>query len=140
MTRRSRDGPYWVLVDSRPASASCSFWPVATDAFDPTMKRRLESRCSPHLAGSPFVAALRAVVAETLGHRPEPFGFPSWTDAHNMIEHAGSEAVVFGPGPRLTTAHGPDEHIAVSDIVRCALVVRRLAWDVWRAPTAWPAC
>ena len=90
-------------------------------------------------AGSPFVAALRGAVAETLGRDPELFGFPSWTDAHNMVELGGSEAVVFGPGPRLTTAHGPDEHIAVGDVLSCALVVRRLAWDLWRAGPAWLA-
>jgi succinyl-diaminopimelate desuccinylase len=90
-------------------------------------------------AGSPFIVALSRAVAETLGRDPELFGFPAWTDAHNMVELGGSEAVVFGPGPRLTTAHGPDEHITVSDVVSCALVVRRLAWDLWRAGPAWPA-
>jgi succinyl-diaminopimelate desuccinylase len=89
--------------------------------------------------GSPFVAALEAAVVETLGREPELFGFPAWTDAHNMVELAGAEAVVFGPGPRLTTAHGPDEHVALDDVVACALVIRRLAWDLWRRGDRWPA-
>jgi acetylornithine deacetylase/succinyl-diaminopimelate desuccinylase-like protein len=88
---------------------------------------------------SPFVHALARAVVETLRREPELFGFPAWTDAHNLVELAGAEAVVFGPGPRLTTAHGPDEHIALDDVVRCALVVRRLAWDLWRQGESWPA-
>jgi acetylornithine deacetylase/succinyl-diaminopimelate desuccinylase-like protein len=87
----------------------------------------------------PFVGALRRAVVETLGHTPELFGFPAWTDAHNMLELGGSEAVVFGPGPRLSTAHRPDDHIDLGDVVDCALVVRRLAWDLRRAGDAWPA-
>jgi acetylornithine deacetylase/succinyl-diaminopimelate desuccinylase-like protein len=44
---------------------------------------------------------------------------PAWTDAHNFVEVAGSEAVVFGPGD-LLDAHRPGESIAVADIVRAA--------------------
>jgi acetylornithine deacetylase/succinyl-diaminopimelate desuccinylase-like protein len=88
---------------------------------------------------APFVDTLRRAVAETLGHTPELFGFPAWTDAHNMVELGGSQAAVFGPGPRLSTAHRPDDHIDLSEVVDCALVLRCLAWDLWRAGDAWPA-
>ena len=88
---------------------------------------------------SRFVSRLRTIVAETLGRDPELIGFPAWTDAHNMVEVDGAQAVVFGPGPRLSTAHRPDEHIDLRQVVECALVVRRLAWDVWYAGPAWPA-
>ncbi len=90
-------------------------------------------------ADAPFVASLRRVVAETLGREPELFGFPAWTDAHNMVEVGGAQAVVFGPGPRLSTAHRPDDHIDLREVLDCALVVRRLAWDLWRAGPDWPA-
>jgi acetylornithine deacetylase len=86
-----------------------------------------------------FVRRLRRVVADTLGREPAFFGFPAWTDAHNMVEVGGAEAVVFGPGPRLSTAHRPDDHIDLRDVVDCALVVRNLAWDLWRAGPDWPA-
>jgi acetylornithine deacetylase/succinyl-diaminopimelate desuccinylase-like protein len=90
-------------------------------------------------ADAPFVARLRRVVAETLGRDPLLFGFPAWTDAHNMVEVGGAQAVVFGPGPWLSTAHRPDDHIRLQDVVDCALVVRSLAWDLWRAGPDWPA-
>jgi len=90
-------------------------------------------------ADAPFVASLRRAVAETLGREPKLFGFPAWTDAHNMVEVGGAQAVVFGPGPRLSTAHRPDDHIDLREVLDCALVVRRLAWDVWRAGLDWPA-
>jgi acetylornithine deacetylase/succinyl-diaminopimelate desuccinylase-like protein len=89
-------------------------------------------------ADAAFVSAVRRAAAETLGRSPELFGFPAWTDAHNMVELGGSQAVVFGPGPRLSTAHRPDEHIDLNDVVDCALVVRRLAWGLWREGDAWP--
>ena len=87
---------------------------------------------------APFVARLRSLIADTLGRDPALFGFPAWTDAHNMVEVGGAQAVVFGPGARLSTAHRPDEHIDLREVVDCALVIRRLAWDVWRAGAAWP--
>jgi acetylornithine deacetylase/succinyl-diaminopimelate desuccinylase-like protein len=90
-------------------------------------------------ADAPFVGAVRRAVVETLGHTPDLFGFPAWTDAHNMVEVGGSQAVVFGPGPRLSTAHRPDDHIDLNEVVDCALVVRRLAWDLWRGGSDWPA-
>jgi acetylornithine deacetylase/succinyl-diaminopimelate desuccinylase-like protein len=83
-------------------------------------------------ASSPFVGALRRAIEATLDRSPEAFCFPAWTDAHNMVELGGSEAVVFGPGPRASTAHRPDDHIDVRDVVRCALVLRRLFLDLWR--------
>ncbi len=89
-------------------------------------------------ANAPFVRGVRRAVGETLGREPKLSGFPAWTDAHNMVELAGAEAVVFGPGPRLATAHGPDERLALAEVVRCALVIRRLAWDLWHLGDDWP--
>jgi acetylornithine deacetylase/succinyl-diaminopimelate desuccinylase-like protein len=50
---------------------------------------------------------------------------PAWTDAHNFAEVAGSQAVVFGPG-HLRTAHGPDEHVDLVEVVKAARVLARL--------------
>jgi acetylornithine deacetylase/succinyl-diaminopimelate desuccinylase-like protein len=83
--------------------------------------------------GSTFVPAVRRAVKETLDREPQLFAFPAWTDAHNMVELGGSEAVVFGPGPQHSSAHRPEDHIDVYDVVDCALVLRRLICDVWRA-------
>jgi succinyl-diaminopimelate desuccinylase len=87
-------------------------------------------------ASSPLVKALRRAIEGTLDRTPELFCFPAWTDAHNMVELGGSEAVVFGPGPRSSTAHRSDDHIDVRDVVRCALVLRRLFLDLWRGDLA----
>jgi acetylornithine deacetylase/succinyl-diaminopimelate desuccinylase-like protein len=49
----------------------------------------------------------------------------AWTDAHNFVDVAGSQAVVFGPG-HLRDAHRPDEHVSVSDVLTCASVLAEL--------------
>jgi acetylornithine deacetylase/succinyl-diaminopimelate desuccinylase-like protein len=58
------------------------------------------------------------LLAEALGDA-ETILMPAWTDAHNFVEVAGSDAIVFGPGD-LLDAHRPGESIAVPDIVRAA--------------------
>jgi len=62
-----------------------------------------------------------AMLSEALGGA-ESMLMPAWTDAHNFVEIAGSDAVVFGPGT-LLDAHRPGESIAVADIVRAARAV-----------------
>ena len=57
---------------------------------------------------------------------------PAWTDAHNMVDFGGAEAVVYGPGD-FTVAHLPEEHIDVNEIVECADVFVGLA----RASRSW---
>ena len=49
-------------------------------------------------ADSPLVAALAELTVEVTGERREEIGVPAWTDAHNMVDFAGAEAVVYGPG------------------------------------------
>lgn len=66
--------------------------------------------CSPSPVGR--------LLAEALGGG-ETILMPAWTDAHNFVEIAGCDAVVFGPGD-LLDAHRPGESIAVADIVRAA--------------------
>ncbi len=69
--------------------------------------------------------AMLAATAAVLGDARGPTYMPAWTDAHNFVEAAGAEAVVFGPG-RLASAHGPDEHIDVRDIVKAARALARV--------------
>jgi acetylornithine deacetylase/succinyl-diaminopimelate desuccinylase-like protein len=70
----------------------------------------------------PVAQLLARSATAILGHGPAPFAMPAWTDAHNFVEIAGSDAVVFGPGT-LLDAHRPGESIAVADIVRAARAV-----------------
>lgn len=53
---------------------------------------------------------------------------PAWTDAHNFVDIAGSEAVLFGPGHR-RDAHRPDEHVDLADVVTTGRVVAALLAD-----------
>ena len=75
---------------------------------------------------SPMVAALDELTAEVTGQRREQIGVPAWTDAHNMVDFAGAEAVVYGPGD-FSVAHLPEEHIDVNEVAECADVFARLA-------------
>jgi acetylornithine deacetylase/succinyl-diaminopimelate desuccinylase-like protein len=76
-------------------------------------------------ADSPMVAELERLTAAAGGDR-ERIGIPSWTDAHNMVDFGGAEAVVYGPGD-FSVAHLPEEHIDVNEVVECAEVFKRLA-------------
>jgi acetylornithine deacetylase/succinyl-diaminopimelate desuccinylase-like protein len=80
---------------------------------------------------SPVVTELVAATGAATGSDPEPLGVPAWTDAHNFVDFAGSEAVVYGPGD-FATAHTPDEYVDVNDVVRCAEVFAALARRGWR--------
>jgi acetylornithine deacetylase/succinyl-diaminopimelate desuccinylase-like protein len=77
-------------------------------------------------ADSPLVAALTELTETRTGEAPAPIGIPGWTDAHNMVDFAGAEAVVYGPGD-FSVAHLPEEHIDVNRIVECADVFVELA-------------
>ena len=67
-------------------------------------------------ADSPLVVALAEATAAVAGEARDPIGVPAWTDAHNMVDFAGAEAVVYGPGD-FATAHLPEEHIDVNEVV-----------------------
>ncbi len=72
------------------------------------------------------MASLSELTAEVTGGEREPIGVPAWTDAHNMVDFAGAEAVVYGPGD-FSVAHLPEEHIDVNEVVECAEIFTRLA-------------
>jgi acetylornithine deacetylase/succinyl-diaminopimelate desuccinylase-like protein len=65
-----------------------------------------------------LAVALGAAAERVTGTPPVPTGMIAWTDAHNFVD-AGSQAVVFGPG-HLKDAHRPDEHVSITDVLRCA--------------------
>ena len=78
-------------------------------------------------ADSPLVAALDRADRRRPASAPEPIGVPAWTDAHNMVDFGGAEAVVYGPGRLHGRPHCPSEHIDVNEVVECAEVFTRLA-------------
>jgi acetylornithine deacetylase/succinyl-diaminopimelate desuccinylase-like protein len=81
-------------------------------------------------ADSPLVTALVELTEARTGETPEPIGVPAWTDAHNFVDFAGAQAVVYGPGD-FTVAHLPEEHIDANTIVDCAEVFVELAKRSW---------
>jgi len=74
---------------------------------------------------SPLLDALDGATLAVLGEKRGPIGVPAWTDAHNFVDFGGSEAIVFGPGS-IETAHTPEEHIDVTEIVQCSRIFTRL--------------
>ena len=73
--------------------------------------------------------ALAGAVRRTTGTTPAATGMIAWTDAHNFVDHGGSQAVVFGPG-HLRNAHRPDEFVSLTDVVTCARSLAALIADI----------
>jgi acetylornithine deacetylase/succinyl-diaminopimelate desuccinylase-like protein len=72
------------------------------------------------------LAAALVSAAERVNAEPPPvIGVPAWTDAHNFVDLAGSQALVWGPGD-FELAHDPDEAADVVDVVAAARVVSEL--------------
>jgi len=84
----------------------------AVDAFEVSTESRL-------------VKALADATRRVTGSIRPHVGVPAWTDAHNFTA-AGSEAVVFGPGRLLGSAHQPDEHVAIEDVVTAGRILGEL--------------
>ncbi len=78
--------------------------------------------------GGPLVHALQDAVEVVCGSRAEEIGVPAWTDAHNFVDLAGAQAVVWGPGD-FELAHDADEAIDLHQVVTAARVVERLLTD-----------
>ena len=72
--------------------------------------------------------ALTRSVRRTTGTTPAATGMIAWTDAHNFVDHGGSQAVVFGPG-HLRNAHRPDEFVSLTDVLTCARTLAALIAD-----------
>jgi acetylornithine deacetylase/succinyl-diaminopimelate desuccinylase-like protein len=79
--------------------------------------------------------ALTRSVRRTTGTTPAATGMIAWTDAHNFVDHGGSQAVVFGPG-HLRNAHRPDEFVSLTDVLTCARTLAALIadTDAWAGP------
>jgi len=74
---------------------------------------------------SSLVAALQASVRRVMGADRPVCGVSAWTDAHNF-DAAGSEAIVFGPGRLIGSAHQPDEHVPVGEVVAAGRILADL--------------
>jgi acetylornithine deacetylase/succinyl-diaminopimelate desuccinylase-like protein len=72
--------------------------------------------------------ALARAVHRTTGASPGTTGMVAWTDAHNFVDHGGSQAVVFGPGD-LRNAHRADEFVSLREVVTCARILAELIAD-----------
>lgn len=85
-------------------------------------------------AGSPVLAALLDATARVAGEPAATVGVPAWTDAHNFVHLAGSQAVVWGPGD-FGLAHDPAEAVEIAEVVTAARVVEELlaGADGWLA-------
>jgi acetylornithine deacetylase/succinyl-diaminopimelate desuccinylase-like protein len=66
-----------------------------------------------------------AAVQHVMGKMPGATGLRTWTDAHNFVDLAGSEALIFGPG-HLRRAHRPDESVDLHEVVTSARVLAQL--------------
>jgi succinyl-diaminopimelate desuccinylase len=75
--------------------------------------------------GDPLTTALVAALETVRGEPAPTTGVPAWTDAHNFVDLAGSQAVVWGPGD-FALAHDPEEAVDVSEVVTAARVVEEL--------------
>lgn len=74
---------------------------------------------------APIVEALLAATVRAGDARASTVGVPAWTDAHNFVDLAGSQAVVWGPGD-FALAHDPAEAVQVGEVVAAARVVEEL--------------
>jgi acetylornithine deacetylase/succinyl-diaminopimelate desuccinylase-like protein len=76
-------------------------------------------------ADGPLVRALIDAAGRAGDGRSPAIGIPAWTDAHNFVELADAQAVVWGPGD-FGLAHVPDEAISIDEVVAAARTVEEL--------------
>jgi acetylornithine deacetylase/succinyl-diaminopimelate desuccinylase-like protein len=76
-------------------------------------------------ATAPVVGALLDASDRGGRSRAATIGVPAWTDAHNFVDLAGSQPVVWGPGD-FGLAHDPAEAVPVDEVVAAARVVEEL--------------
>lgn len=88
----------------------------------------------PHVAlgtapDSPLVLAAAAACREA-GLPSDPVGVTYWTDGAHLAAN-GIETVILGPGD-IANAHGPNDHVAVDDLVKAGEVYLRIAQQLLR--------
>jgi acetylornithine deacetylase/succinyl-diaminopimelate desuccinylase-like protein len=88
----------------------------------------------PHVAlgtapDSPLVLAAAAACREA-GLPSDPVGVTYWTDGAHLAANR-IETVILGPGD-IANAHGPNDHVAVDDLVKAGEVYLRIAQQLLR--------
>jgi acetylornithine deacetylase/succinyl-diaminopimelate desuccinylase len=88
----------------------------------------------PHVAlgtapDSPLGLAAAAACREA-GLPSDPVGVTYWTDGAHLAAN-GIETVILGPGD-IANAHGPNDHVAVDDLVKAGEVYLRIAQQLLR--------
>jgi acetylornithine deacetylase/succinyl-diaminopimelate desuccinylase-like protein len=76
---------------------------------------------------------LRAAMAHAAiyGQEPKVAISPGFNDAHYLTRDLGIPCITYGPG--ITgTAHAPDEHIAIDDLVKATAVLTTVAQELLR--------
>ncbi len=79
-------------------------------------------------AASPVVTLLSDVCATHL-IASAPIGVPYGSDATKLVNNAAIPTVIFGPGS-IDSAHAPDEHVEIAEIVTAAKMLVDLAHKV----------
>lgn len=70
----------------------------------------------------PWVQRLAAAFAQVTGQQPQYARMSAWSDASWPAALRGIPTILFGPG-RGGQAHGPEEHVAVADLLVCTEVL-----------------
>ncbi len=70
----------------------------------------------------PLPWAVGEAARDVLGRLPDFVGVPYGSDARLLIDQGATPTVLYGPGDP-TLAHGPDEHVVLEDVARCARVL-----------------
>jgi acetylornithine deacetylase/succinyl-diaminopimelate desuccinylase len=88
----------------------------------------------PHVAlgtapDSPLVLAAAAACREA-SLPADPVGVTFWTDGAHVAA-SGTETLILGPGD-IADAHGPNDHVAVDDLVKAADIYLRIAQGLLR--------
>jgi acetylornithine deacetylase len=65
---------------------------------------------------------LGTAARDVLGRLPAFVGVPYGSDARLFIHQGATPCVLYGPGDP-AQAHGPDEHVPLEDVARCARVL-----------------
>jgi acetylornithine deacetylase/succinyl-diaminopimelate desuccinylase-like protein len=118
----------WRVTPGGPSAAELLEWLEGAAARRDARVERVEivePFETPGLA--PLARHLGRAIERTTGSAPTPTGMVAWTDAHNFVDIAGAEAVVFGPGHR--NAHREDEFISAEEVVTCARSLAALLED-----------
>jgi succinyl-diaminopimelate desuccinylase len=72
---------------------------------------------------APVAVAFAAAIREVLGRDPAFIASPGTYDQKHVVRIGGiSECIAYGPG-RLMTAHRPDEHVVVDELVAATKVM-----------------